>query len=267
MLSLAIASQKGGVGKTTISLNLAVALAQKGYRTVLVDTDPQGAMNLALGKGNSEFPGLLELLSGKLALTSALIQSNLPNLKLLPKGRLAMSQVPGYERLLFAKDPKGHLTKGLAAHADIAVFDTPAGLGMVTRGILRLATHVLVPFKVDHLNLRSVHQVLQVIDTVQKEENPELQFLGLLLNMFERNKEQAYRIAGEVWADFPCVLETTIPNAEIFTESLEQGVPLALLTEKSHPEARRFSVLADEVLALAGAREETHEEPRVRQLI
>ncbi len=267
MLRLAIASQKGGVGKTTISLNLAVAFAQKGYRTVLVDTDPQGAINLALGKGNSEFPGVLELLSGKLALSAALIQTHLPNLKLLPKGRLAMSQVPSYERLLFSQDPKQQLTRGLAAEADIAIFDTAAGLGMMTRAILRLATHVMVPFKVDHLNLRSVHQVLQVIDAVRQAENPQLQFLGLLMNMFERDKEQAFRIAGEVWSDFPCVLDTTIPKSDVFAQCMEQGIPLALLSRKPHPEARRFTALAEEVLALARAEEDSREESGIRQLI
>lgn len=264
-LRLVIASHKGGVGKSTISLNLAVALAKAGYRTALVDTDPQGALNLSLNKGNMEFAGLVEVLWQKEPLHKVLIKSKLPNLSLLTKGRLAMKSVPQYEKLVYSNSVLEPLAKALEENHDIVLFDTPAGMGMVTRAVLRVGSHVLVPFKVDTMNLRSINQVLQVLDMVQKEENPNLSYLGMVLNMFDKDKDSSFRIAGEVWQNFPMVLDTTIPNAEIFARASELGAPIAMIGKREHPEAKRFNALAQEVLNLVDPVEETYEE--VRQLL
>lgn len=266
-LSLAICSQKGGVGKSTVSLNLAVAFAREGYKVVLVDTDPQGALNLSLGKGSDEFRGLVEVLMDRTPLDEALIETKLSGLSLLTKGRLSMTQVPQYEQLMYKGKGIPTLNETLASRFDVVVYDTPAGLGMVTRAILRVADQVLAPFKVDHLSLRSVHQLLAVIDSVQAKENTKLQFLGLLMNMFERDKETSFRIAGEIWTNFPCTLETTIPYSEVFAEAGEQGVPLALLGDHLHPEARRFELLAKEIISMVGDQEVDHDVRSLRQLI
>ncbi len=264
-LRLVIASQKGGVGKSTISLNLAVALAQAGYRTVLVDTDPQGALNLSLGKGNMEFPGLVEILWKKENLEQVLIKSKLPNLSLLSKGRLAMKSIPQYEKLLFGSNVLESLAQDLEKDHDVVLFDTPAGLGMVTRAVMRVGSHILIPFKVDAMNLRSINQILQVIEMVQKEENPNLSYLGMVLNMYEKDKDTSFRVACDVWQEFPGVLDTTIPHADIFAKATELSAPLALIGRREHPEAKRFAALAQEVLSLVDPVEENYEE--VRQLI
>jgi len=264
-VKLVIASQKGGVGKTTIALNLAVAFARLGYRTALVDTDPQGALNLCLAKGNMEFPGLVEVLRNKENLDKVLIKSKLAQLSLLTKGRLAIKAIPQYEKLIFGGDGLDDLARQLRQTHDLVIFDTPAGMGMITRAVLRVGSHVLVPFKVDSLNLRSINQILQVLDVVQKEENPGLTYLGMVLNMFEKAEDLSFRIAGEVWQSFPSVLDTTIPRADIFARALELGAPLALIGRREHPEARRFTALANEIISLADPQEEKDEE--VRQLI
>lgn len=264
-LRLVIASQKGGVGKSMISLNLAVALAKAGYRTVLIDTDPQGALNLSLGKGSMEYPGLVEVLWKKESLDGVLLKSKLNNLSLLTKGRLAMKSIPQYEKLLYSSNVLGPVADALEKDHDVVLFDTPAGLGMVTRAVMRAGSHVLIPFKVDTMNLRSINQILQVLEVVQKEENPQLAYLGMVLNMFEKDKDTSFKVACDVWQDFPGVLDTTIPYADIFAKATELGAPLALIGRREHPEAKRFAALAQEVLSLVDPVEETYEE--VRQLL
>lgn len=259
---LAIASHKGGVGKSTIALNLAVAFARSGYRTAIIDTDPQGGMNLALGKGSMEFPGLADLMAERETLDKALITTNIDSLSLLAKGRLPMIEVPGYERNLYDSDLLANIAASLESTHDILVFDTPAGMGMITRAVFRIASHVLVPFKVDTINLRSMNQVLQVIDAVQKGENPDLNYLGMVLNMFEKDKDRSFKIAGEVWQKFPAVLDTTIPYSDIFAKATELSAPLALLGKREHPEARRFNALASEILNTIHPTEETYEHAR-----
>jgi chromosome partitioning protein len=266
-LRLIIASQKGGVGKTTMSMNLSVAFAESGYRTLLVDSDPQGAINLSLGKGSLEYPGIMEIISGKSDAQSVLVQTNLDKLQLLPKGRMAMKNVPVYERKLYQDDIITKILNELDTQFDIIIVDTPAGLGMITRAAMRAGSHVLVPFKVDTLNLRSINQILQVIDHVQKDENPKLQFLGLILTMFEKDVDSSFRVAGEVWRDFPMVLDTTIPRAEIFQQASEMGVPLAFIGSRRHPEASRFMALGEEIISLVYPEEESDKEQKLRRLL
>ncbi len=93
-----IASQKGGVGKTTVALNVAVALAERGRRTLLVDVDPQGAVGLSLAKGDAELAGLAELILGQAEPRQAVLQTQLPGLSLLPRGRLDPTDVASFER-------------------------------------------------------------------------------------------------------------------------------------------------------------------------
>ncbi len=266
-MRLIIASHKGGVGKSTISLNLAVAFAELGFRTALVDTDPQGALNLSLARGNLEFPGLADIMWAKTELAKVLIQSKLPNLSLLTKGRLSMKNVPKFETVIFQSNKLAPIIDELERDFDLVLFDTPAGLGMITRAVLKVGTHVLAPFKVDTLNLRSINQILQIVDVVQKEENPHLEFLGFLLNMFEKEKDVSYHIAGELWRDFPAVLDTTIPHVDIFAKASQLGVPLALIGKRKHPEAKRFTALAEEVMVLVNPEEEPDEDRHVRQLL
>lgn len=244
---LVIASQKGGVGKTTVALNLSVSFAEKGRRTLLVDLDPQGGVGFSLAKGDAELAGLAELLMNQAEPAQAVMSTQLSGLRLLPRGRLDPTDVGTYE--MEAGNP-ANLEAALSrvdGGADIVVIDTPSGLGRVTAASLAVADFVLLAFQTESLSLRSVSQSLRVIEHVQSTLNPKLRLLGILPTLVERERPSALAVLGEIWNGFPDALETTIPRAEAFARASEQGIPVAFLAGATTPEARRFDLLADEL--------------------
>jgi chromosome partitioning protein len=268
---LVIASQKGGVGKTTVALNLAVALAERGRRTLLVDLDPQGAIGLSLAKGDTELTGLAEVLSGVATAKDALLPTRLSALSLLPRGRLDATDVDSFEQE--ASRP-GALERALAEcerAAEMVLIDTPSGLGRVTTAALGSAHFVLLAFQTESLSLRSIGQALKVIEYVQATRNPNLRLAGILPTLVERERPGTHGVLSEIWSGFPDALETVVPRTEAFAQASALGVPVAFLGgHAGGPEARRFDLLADEVEARMNrldGMERVHEAQPARQLL
>lgn len=242
-----IASQKGGVGKTTVALNIAVALAERGRRTLLVDVDPQGAVGLALAKGDAELAGLAELILGQADAQQAVLQTQLTGLSLLTRGRLDPTDVATFEREIANPGVLESAIAKVEKNADVVIIDTPSGLGMIPRAALAVADFVLVPFQTENLALRSIGQVLRVVEHVQANENPRLRLLGILPTLVERDRPPSLAVLREIWNGFPDALELFVPRSEVFARASERGVPVAYLAGTTAPEARRFELLADEI--------------------
>jgi chromosome partitioning protein len=244
---LAIASQKGGVGKTTVALNLAVALAERGRRTLLADLDPQGGIALALAKGDTELLGLAELLMNEANPQQAVMVTHLPGLRLLPRGRLDASDVAAFEAELSSPGALDRALSRTEGDADFVILDTPSGLGRVTTAALIASDFVLLAFQTENLALRSIGQALRVVEHVQATENPRLRLLGILPTLVERDRPTSLAVLGEIWNGFPDALETIVPRAESYARASELGIPVSFLTGATTPEARRFDLLADEL--------------------
>ena len=266
-----IASQKGGVGKTTVALNLAVALAERGRRTLLADLDPQGAIGLSLAKGDTELAGLAELLSGVATPAEAVLATRLPGLSLLPRGRLDATDVESFETEIARP---GSLEQALAAcdkACDIVIMDTPSGLGRITTSALACADFALLAFQTEELALRSVVQVLKVVEHVQATRNPRLRLVGILPTLVERERHGSHAVLTEIWSSFPDALETIVPRTEAFARASAQGVPVGFLGgDSGAPEARRFDLLADEIegrMNRLDGMEKAHEAQPARQLL
>jgi chromosome partitioning protein len=266
-----IASQKGGVGKTTVALNLAVALAERGRRTLLVDLDPQGAIGLSLAKGDTELAGLAELLTGVASAAEAVVATRLPGLSLLPRGRLDATDVDSFEA---AVSRPGALEKALEAcgvRCDAVLVDTPSGLGRVTTAALACADYVLLAFQTESLSLRSIGQGLKVVEHVQATRNPRLRLLGILPTLVERERHGSHAVLSEIWSGFPDALETIVPRTDAFARASALGVPVGFLGgDIGAPEARRFDLLADELegrMSRLDGMERAHEAQPTRQLL
>ncbi len=267
---IVVASQKGGVGKTTVALHLALALAERGRSILLADLDPQGGIGLSLAKGDTELAGIADLLMGQITAAEAVVPTRVPGLSLLPRGRLDPIDTPELEQALFAPGVLDGLLREVEGAFDRVLLDTPSGLGMITRGALRAARFVLLPFQASALSLRSISQALRVVEHVRSRENPALSLLGILPTMADRTADSSQEILVDIWTGFSGVLDTVIPRSEVFARGSREGVPIGFLGGPPSPEARRFDTLAAEVeglLETLSPREDRHADRPQRQLL
>jgi chromosome partitioning protein len=255
---IAVASQKGGVGKTTISLNLGLALARAGNRTLIMELDAQGSLGLSLGLADRARAGIAEVLTGAETVDKVLIRTRDPQLHVLSVGRVDPTTVSGFEEALTRGPVIPNLLSSFGTDFDLVVIDCPAGLGKVITRALETATHVISPLQAEPLALRSVGQLLALIDRIRAEKNPQLEMLGVVLSMFDRQNSASLEVAETLWTRFPggIILDTVIPRDDLFLEASLRGAPVALMQKRPPPLSRVFDQLANEVLDRLAARQE-----------
>ncbi len=245
--TIVVASVKGGSGKTTTTLNLSVALAERGRSVVMIDLDPQGSIGLALAQKDTEWAGLAEYLMKTAPLENVVLKTKMNGLSILPRGRLNAVDVCEFEKVIFDSDALTVITEKLSSQYDYILMDTPSGLGMITRAAMRVCTHLLTTFQAEPMALRSVSQLLRVIEHVKKSENPNLTLLGILPTMVNMENDASMGVMNTVWSGFGGILDTYVPRADIFLTASEAGVPVDFLPGKKRPEARRFEKLSMEI--------------------
>jgi chromosome partitioning protein len=146
---ISVISSKGGTGKTTVALNLAVALAEGGDSTLLIDIDPLGAIGLSLAKNDTDWTGIAEYINGKCAVEEAIIKTKLPALSILPRGRLDPLDITLYEEVLHTTSILQEILAQIKDNFNYIIIDTPSGMGMITRSALSVSAFTLLPLQAE----------------------------------------------------------------------------------------------------------------------
>lgn len=248
MFALTIASPKGGVGKTTIALNLGYALARRGWRTVVVDTDPQGAIALSLTKNLTRAPGLAELAAQLAPLGRLLVRTKLPELELLPVGRVAVDDAVGFGQALADGRKLRHLVDELSRTHDLVIFDTPSGFVGPTLGALLVSDGAVGVVQAEPIAARSALRMFELLRALN-ERGARVRMLGLLVTMLQAREVRSLEVAEDLWKTLPAdaVLELSIPRDPVFLEASAAGVPVGLLSRRAPPAAILFDQLAAEI--------------------
>lgn len=247
-----IASPKGGVGKTTITLNLALSLAERGLRTVIVDADINGDIMSAINARDRISTGAFDLLDRPADVPAALRRTAVDKLRILPASgpeaptaTLHRPDLPAVWRRLLGT---------VSGTCDITLVDCPAGMFQTTEAVLRSCTHVVGVFQAEILSSRSFSMFLRGLASLPAGQTPVL--AGVVVNMFQGradgSMEAFHRICNE--GDGYRLFDTTIPRSEAFGRATLAGQPLRVAGEEASPIAWLFDMLADEVCNRLGVR-------------
>ncbi|AKM11195.1 ParA family protein [Croceicoccus naphthovorans] len=247
MITIAIANQKGGVGKTTSAVNLATAMAAIGWRTLLVDLDPQGNASTGLGvppedRGVSSYDVLVD----GVALDEAVVSTTIPDLDLVP----ATVDLSGAEiELVEMHDRTGRLRDGLAdAHYDICFVDCPPSLGLLTLNALTAADHLLVPLQCEFYALEGLSQLLGTVEQVKDRFNSNLSIIGVALTMFDRRNRLTDQVSDDVRGVLgEVVFESVVPRNVRLSEAPSHGLP-AIVYDHNCTGSRAYMDLARELI-------------------
>ncbi|MBI5466966.1 MAG: ParA family protein [Candidatus Kerfeldbacteria bacterium] len=246
---IAVVNQKGGVGKTTTSINLGAYLARAGYRVLLVDLDPQANATSGLGVDHQALEkGVYEVLISPVAMKDVVIATPIENYHLVP----ATLSLAGASVELVPLDRREFLLRDnlaeLANDYDYIIIDSPPSLGLLTINGLVAANEVLVPVQSEYYSLEGLGQLMETIDLVKDNLHPDLKMLGVVLTMYDPRFRLSAAVLEELYKYFPAgqIFRSVIPRNVRLAEAPSFGQTIFHYDPKS-PGAKAYKKLAEEV--------------------
>lgn len=250
MKVIAIANQKGGVGKTTTAVNLAACLAKKGKRVLLLDCDPQGNSTSGVGVDKRRCEKTVyDVLIGSADMGAAIVETPYENLSVCPSNiSLSGAEIELVSEMGRETKLKNALNT-VKNNFDMVLIDAPPSLGLITINVLTAADSVIIPIQCEYYALEGVAQLMNTVKKVKQVMNPELEIEGILMTMFDSRTNLSAQVIEEVKKFFPNkVYKTLIPRNVRLSEAPSFGKPIIYYDIASRG-SESYLDLADEVLS------------------